>query len=292
MNDYDIVQLNESNLHHLYALYKNVYNKVVKPYYFHLKYNTAYTGAIYVGFIAFSGKLPVAYYGVIPMRLSVNRETVLAAQSCDTMTHPDFRGKGLFTELAQRTFQLAIEKGIHFVFGFPNQNSYPGFINKLDFSHAQTLQRYTIPFKNSFFKKVKRKLFPVSLQEEKTTIINHLLQEGFDGVIYDEAYLNYKKYNSNVISAHPFAWLNMSDGAWIGVPGTINVTAVNGLIDLADTKFNVASVTFMVSPQTGLSETLSEIKKPEEGFAVITKNLSGIYNLDNLKFQFADIDIF
>jgi hypothetical protein len=34
------------------------------------------------------------------------------------------------------------------------------------------------------------------------------------------------------------------------------------------------------------------MQAPEAGFAIITKNLSGRYDLGRLKFQLADIDIF
>ncbi|MES2133973.1 MAG: GNAT family N-acetyltransferase, partial [Bacteroidota bacterium] len=157
MSNYTFIKLESENIKHLYTLFTAVYNKSCPKQYFDLKYATQYTGAEYIGFFAFENNIPVAYYGVVPTIISISRQRVLAAQSCDTMTHPAHTKKGLFTELAKRTFELAKQKGIHFVFGFPNQNSYPGFIKHLGFTHTETMNRYTISLSNTPFKLLYRK---------------------------------------------------------------------------------------------------------------------------------------
>src|SRR5690606_25399305 len=67
-----------------------------------------------------------------------------AVQSGDTMTHKKHQGKGLFTQLARMTFELAAHKGAEFVYGWPNKNSYPGFINKLKWIHHNNVNNYEI----------------------------------------------------------------------------------------------------------------------------------------------------
>ena len=293
MSNYDLIPLSEDNLRHLDTLYKNVYGKKRSPGYYMSKYSTLYTGVQYVGFIALSGSEPVAYYGVIPVRCSIGGETVLGAQSCDTMTHPDHRKKGLFIALAIRTFELAKKQNIHFVFGFPNQNSYPGFIKKLGFLHQETLECYTLKFRNTLYKKLYRKIFIKMLSKKRESISNFVIDLGFDGVIYDPAYMNYKRYTSN-FSLHASdysAWLNFSNGAMIGAIWPLQKENVTDLIQKIKREFKYASVTFMISPGTELSLILKNRTK-QEGFAVILKNLSMEYNLTNLKFQFADIDLF
>jgi hypothetical protein len=66
------------------------------------------------------------------MNMQVGQESILGALSLDTMVHPDFRNQGIFVTLAKITFSEASKDGIKCVYGFPNQSSYPGFINKLD----------------------------------------------------------------------------------------------------------------------------------------------------------------
>jgi len=71
------------------------------------------------------------YYSVMPLRLKAADCEMLSALSVGTMTHPDYRGKGVFTNLARETYAITRQKGIEFICGFPNDNSYPGFIKNL-----------------------------------------------------------------------------------------------------------------------------------------------------------------
>jgi len=76
------------------------------------------------------GKL-VGQYAVIPTPLWVKDKVHKAAFSMTTMTHPDYWGRGIFTELASEAYSYCKQSGIKVVFGFPNENSYHGFTKKL-----------------------------------------------------------------------------------------------------------------------------------------------------------------
>src|SRR6185436_14227396 len=56
-----------------------------------------------------------------------------------TLTSEVYRGKGLFTSTANESFRYCRDIGIALTYGVPNKNSYPGFISKLEFSHAGDL---------------------------------------------------------------------------------------------------------------------------------------------------------
>ena len=116
------------------------------------KYDTEGFGLKNIGMLAKgeSNEL-AAYYGVFPILLNYETEDCLVAQSGDTMTAPNHRKKGLFTKLAKETYMLSKENGIKLVFGFPNENSYPGFKHRLGwefhgFMYRFTFQVQTIPF--------------------------------------------------------------------------------------------------------------------------------------------------
>lgn len=72
-------------------------------------------------------------YEIIRFRVKYDGKERIGFHSQDTMTHRDFRRQGIFKTLAAETYRQAGEDGGVFVFGFPNQNSHPGFIKKLDF---------------------------------------------------------------------------------------------------------------------------------------------------------------
>ncbi|MEE9398692.1 MAG: GNAT family N-acetyltransferase [Dehalococcoidales bacterium] len=73
----------------------------------------------------------IGHYAVTPVNTQVEGRLVRAVFSLTTMTHPDYAGQGIFTYLAEVTYKLSDEKGYHFVYGFPNKNSYHAFTRKL-----------------------------------------------------------------------------------------------------------------------------------------------------------------
>ena len=77
-----------------------------------------------------NGKL-VANYSVSPMLLSKDNREIKAAQSLNTMTHPDYAGKGIFVEMATMIYDELERKGYELVYGFPNYISNRTFVEKL-----------------------------------------------------------------------------------------------------------------------------------------------------------------
>lgn len=86
-----------------------------------------------VGFNAYKDNVLAAHYETVPVYMNIGGEKTLGLLSKDTATHPDHRGKHLFTILAERTYQYAAENGYKFVIGVANANSTPGFIKHLKF---------------------------------------------------------------------------------------------------------------------------------------------------------------
>lgn len=86
-----------------------------------------------VGFNAYKDGMLAAHYETVPVYMIINGEKTLGLLSKDTATHPDHRGKRLFTVLAERTYQYAAENGYRFVIGVANAQSTHGFINNLNF---------------------------------------------------------------------------------------------------------------------------------------------------------------
>jgi len=81
----------------------------------------------------------VGQYALGPTMLRLGPELVLGAQSFDTMTHPDYRGQGMFVALAQSAMRHAAERGVQALYGFPNSNSYHGFVRRLDWDCTGTM---------------------------------------------------------------------------------------------------------------------------------------------------------
>lgn len=73
----------------------------------------------------------IGHYAVVPVHVKVGDDVVIAGLSMTTMTHPEYRKQGIFSFLAGKVYRQAKVKGFSFIYGFPNENSYHGFIENL-----------------------------------------------------------------------------------------------------------------------------------------------------------------
>jgi ribosomal protein S18 acetylase RimI-like enzyme len=65
-------------------------------------------------------------YILNPVRVQVGDESLLGAQSVDAAVSTDYRGRGVFTDLAQTALKDAAEEGIGIVYAFPTQGAFGG----------------------------------------------------------------------------------------------------------------------------------------------------------------------
>lgn len=93
-----------------------------------------------VGFNAYDGDELAAHYVCVPGKFIINGKIERTLLSLNTATHPKHQGKGLFTKLAEKTYEAGIQLGFHSVHGVANANSTPGFIRKLGFQLVEQLK--------------------------------------------------------------------------------------------------------------------------------------------------------
>jgi len=88
----------------------------------------------------------VAYYAVSPMKLvnRFNNTVENIALSNMTMTHPNYQGKGLFTKLATRLFEILKKDNFIGVYGFANSNSHYGFRKNLGWKDISILNIFKL----------------------------------------------------------------------------------------------------------------------------------------------------
>lgn len=108
--------------------------------------------------VAVDGDRLAGFYTVWPVRLRIGSEVVLGAQSMDTMTHPDYRGQGVFVKLALACFEIAARRGFEVLYGFPNPLSYPGFVRRLNWDPVGGIAHWMRPVRPSRYPKMPRAL--------------------------------------------------------------------------------------------------------------------------------------
>lgn len=306
MQQYTIERLSNDNINHLQSLYRSIFSKDVSIELLKGKYNTKVFGAEWIGYLAMTPhNKPAAFYGVIPCRFKIRGEVLLAAQSADTMTHPDHRKRGLFIQLAKLTYDLARQEGIQFIFGFPNQNSYAGFV-KLNWHFVERpmqlffLSGSAIPWAKLLLKipglaKVYEKMTEIS---DASHVQNEEIAEG-DGVIRDRLFLEYKRqYTKTFIkrSNGIFAWMKNDGSLKIGLitfGNTIGSESVKNYLQHSAMALGCHSIVLMTSFNSKLYKTLTKVISPRDGLPIGFYDLTDRrLNFDDVEFEYCDIDIF
>lgn len=81
-------------------------------------------------------------YIVIPREYMVIGNKVRCVLSLNTLTRADYRGQQVFTNLAEAVYEECAKQKRLFCYGAPNQNSFHGFIKKLEFQNAGEMPLY------------------------------------------------------------------------------------------------------------------------------------------------------
>lgn len=227
---YRFERITKERLTDVSYIFKSI-NKYISVDYFIKKFDTEIFGAKMIGFIAYDvNNEPSGYYGVFPLVIQYGDQKVLTAQSGDTITHPKHQGKGLFTKLATLTYELAKKEGIHLIWGFPNSNSYPGFIKKLNWVDNGNLVKVKISIRTLPILKIINKMNVSWVRKEYNMIINKALksdirqftkanESNLPFILKDPLFFEYKNYNLNrfiVGTEKNNLWVKVEDRILIG----------------------------------------------------------------------------
>lgn len=169
-------------------LFKLAFNKELSPEYWNWRFIRNPLNKIQIKLMFDNEKL-VGHYAVSPMELLIDGKKVQSALSMTTMTHPEYTGKGIFTQLASDLYSTCFSKGeLSVVYGFPNANSHYGFINKLGWKDIKLIPTLSC----------------MNVESNLSTDVTQILK--FEPK-HHEAYLNSVK-NYSVALNRTAAWFN------------------------------------------------------------------------------------
>jgi GNAT superfamily N-acetyltransferase len=313
MKDYDLVRLSLSNFPDLLELMWIINGVAPDEEQLRRKYDTRGFGAENIGYLAYKhgDKAAAAYYGVFPLRVMLDDREILAAQSGDTMTHPNHRGKGLFIALARKTYELAEQEGVKFVFGFPNSNSYPGFVNKLGWQHPYNMIAINIIVPSlplnllgkhtPALARLQRKWLELLLElffvkvDQLPEKFSSVRADGACGVIRDQVYWDYKRASCNAYRMGEAVFLMKCDGdisiGDVVVPGG-EIGPVLRRLRIAAALAGIVRIKTYCSPTSQLAELLGRQGFTRESLAYGYVAFEEGLQLDKLEFTYADYDTF
>lgn len=311
MPEYKFVRVDESKYNDLLFIMKAAFGVNHSISYYQNKFNTGYLGVKHLGYIAYDDKgQPAAFYGVFPYPVEYKGKHYLAAQSGDTMTHPAHAGKGLFTTLAKMTYELAKNEGIQFIFGFPNENSYPGFVRKLNWTHKENMTNYEVKVftfpcaaiakKMSFLQPLHRLYTKaiLSLYNANTPLIsNSALNYNYGSINRTAEYMQYKSfYNNHLVSvAGQTTWIKVDGALLVGdikIPNNNNAEKIIAGLKTLAFWLGCTKVLFAVGKDTPWDILLKGKLTANEGIYIGYLDLQSGLPLDKFKFVMADMDTF
>lgn len=143
---------------------------------------------------------PVASYSAFPVELISDGNTYRTAMSMTTMTHPFWRGRGLFQNLAAELYAQAEVQQITAVWGFPNANSHPTFNGKLGWSDIYEIPTMMLDLAKAHLEKI---FFSTEVQRDDEFSFNYseLPMDGLIRVHRSKSYLSWR-YARNPVNRY------------------------------------------------------------------------------------------
>lgn len=236
--EFQIVRSQSSGFQRLSEMFHLCLGRKVDENYFVWKYLKNPSGTV-CGFEALHGDNIAAFYGVIPEKYVWGQTHFLAYQSMDTMTHPGYQKRGLFVKLAKHTYShLESQCADLLIVGVPGSNSFPGFVNKLNWKHIADIQYLFVTRFVFLCRNINRRLGSITtsyvskFDNEEQAFLDHF----YLGVkqirpFYDVATLNWKTFE------HPFKKFKILRVRRDGVMEGIVIFSLEGnkaKIELAD----------------------------------------------------------
>ncbi|MEO0071184.1 MAG: GNAT family N-acetyltransferase [candidate division WOR-3 bacterium] len=98
--------------------------------------------------LVWDGNKLCAHHGVTLVNIVCDGKELRAGLGGTAMTHPDYRGQGLFTTLYKRAVARMISEGLILFYAFPNSASHPLIVDKLGFIDIYEVPKFSLNFRN------------------------------------------------------------------------------------------------------------------------------------------------
>lgn len=202
-NHFRILEYSRKYEKELSSLYYQSYGRKKPISYFRYRLKKNHIGKPIAYVMKFKNKL-VGFYALSPIYIIVDKKKYLGAYSFLTMTHKEFSGQGIFSQLATKAFKKAKEKKYNFIMGFANNNSFALFVKKFDFVELEPINyiKLKISANNNSTRKITKsvsKKNPVFFTNMYTKNFSVYIQRNFEYFDYriNQNSQNYLVFQSN-----------------------------------------------------------------------------------------------
>ncbi|ASS47591.1 MAG: hypothetical protein A3D31_17340 [Candidatus Fluviicola riflensis] len=310
---YDIQRLCKENIGDVGRIHESIYKRKLPLESLQKKYDTRYLGSEYCGYLAYFEGKPVSFCGFIPVASNWGDKVEISAQSMDIMTVSRHERKGLFSLLTHKTFDLAKEMGITFIWGFGTDVSKRVLIEKLGFNCDEHVQGYRFFAHKRWLDKLLVKApFIRSITEERTRRIlqQYSTDKPFQGSLQTMTdcpiiartpdYFRYKSFSTAFfielesvlfwIKLHPHHGIMIGD-----IEATSEEQLRRGILafkELAN-HHGLGAFIFQTIPGTPVGKIAAELADETfPSWALCYRSLSSEFPLEKLKVTWGDLDTF
>jgi hypothetical protein len=138
------------------------------------------------------------HYAVSAIEIDINNETIQASLSGTTMTHPNFQGRRIFSDLAISLYdRIHKDQDIALVYGFPNNKSHYGLVKNILWEDLGIISNFSkkinIVKQDNNSNNFKLNLLSDFNHEHEVFIKNKIKELGFNiSIKRSEKYLNWR----------------------------------------------------------------------------------------------------
>jgi GNAT superfamily N-acetyltransferase len=187
--------------HQILRLYEEVNKRKMALEYWRWRHARNPFGESIIKLVFADGKL-IGHYAVTPVDIMVDNVPLRAVLSLHTLTHPAFQRQGIFTFLAEEVYKKCQSEGFSFVYGFPNENSYHGFTNRLrwtGFGKMSSLEK-KLDAKDGATPKA-RKINEIDRFDDRVNVLWDKVKAGYRVIVpRTNDYLNWRFVEHPIIS--------------------------------------------------------------------------------------------
>jgi len=99
-----------------------------------------------VEFLTRNQDLVTGHIALVPLRYKIGKGAATGSMAINAITHPDYRGRGIFIILHDLAFKAAPAEQIAFTFGYANLSSEKGCLRHLGYRKLANLPLWVLPF--------------------------------------------------------------------------------------------------------------------------------------------------
>lgn len=310
---YRVAVLRDTELAALVPLFRDAFGgREFDPAWLGRKYSCEHGGLSGFACVAFDEHGEAAgSVGVLPWPVRFGDRVETASQMVDVATGSAHRGRGLFVALAERARVLCETAGVGFLYGFPNEEAYPIWINKLGYEHSDDLEAYRLRVRTVWAEKLSHRVGPLrrlyDAYVERTLsrlgagdplLPSSLAGGGFAHVERDPSFHAYKASfdGSRVLALDGGrVWVKVRHGLLVGdleAASEANLTRSTRALERLAARLGAHEIVFQASGGTPLAAFFSRRFGGSRKLPVIYRNLDSRIPKDRLRFTFGDLDNF